>query len=151
MQSLFIQDEMKTVIKDSIDETIGSQQFQHDKVNPPIEPTSLWTSKPHNHKTSWQSRRSQIGRADLWVQCRSNTGQMEWERAALSVWPSSTNLSNTSVSAESFRIGGWILNKTLHTRRQSSWQALLNAGRSDNCYNAKEWSWHASGYVWLLE
>ncbi|XP_024363723.1 uncharacterized protein [Physcomitrium patens] len=30
--SLFIQDEMKTVIKDSIDETIGSQQFQHDKV-----------------------------------------------------------------------------------------------------------------------
>lgn len=29
---MFILDEMKTVIKDSIDEAIGSQQFNHDKV-----------------------------------------------------------------------------------------------------------------------
>jgi len=29
---MFILDEMKTIIKDSIDEAIGSQQFNHDKV-----------------------------------------------------------------------------------------------------------------------
>ncbi|KAG0582289.1 hypothetical protein M758_3G048600 [Ceratodon purpureus] len=30
--AMFILDEIKTVIKDSIDEAIGSQQFNHDKV-----------------------------------------------------------------------------------------------------------------------